>query len=206
MTEARPPRCPGTAGSRAACQGADDGRDGAGSPDRRGGPAAEAVLRSRVAAEGDGYQAPGPRGLARNGHGTVGGWRVPSEPFTTAGHGIIGMRERAHLCGGKFSARPLAEGGFQVTASLPLPAMPCAEATAWSIPAQPLTGAPRLAVGLTAGVAATISVAVADDQALVRVGFCGIIAATEGLTVVGQAANGAEAVAVARGRPPRRGA
>jgi signal transduction histidine kinase len=66
---------------------------------------------------------------ARNGHGTVGGWRVPSEPPATAGHGIIGMRERAHLCGGKFSARPLAEGGFQVTASLPLPAMPRAEAT-----------------------------------------------------------------------------
>jgi DNA-binding NarL/FixJ family response regulator len=48
----------------------------------------------------------------------------------------------------------------------------------------------------------TISVAVADDQALVRIGFCGIIAATEGLTVVGEAANGEEAVAVARaGRP-----
>ena len=43
----------------------------------------------------------------------------------------------------------------------------------------------------------TISVAVADDQALVRVGFCGIIAATPGFAVVGQAANGAEAVAVA---------
>jgi signal transduction histidine kinase len=67
---------------------------------------------------------------ARNGHGTVGGWRVPTEPPATAGHGIIGMRERAHLCGGKFSARPLAEGGFQVTASLPLPTMPRAEATA----------------------------------------------------------------------------
>ena len=67
---------------------------------------------------------------ARNGHGTVSGWRVPSEPPAIAGHGIIGMRERAHLCGGKFSARPLAEGGFQVTASLPLPAMPRAEATA----------------------------------------------------------------------------
>jgi DNA-binding NarL/FixJ family response regulator len=48
----------------------------------------------------------------------------------------------------------------------------------------------------------TISVAVADDQALVRVGFCGIIAATEGLTVVGEAANGAEAVAVARASHP----
>ena len=48
----------------------------------------------------------------------------------------------------------------------------------------------------------TISVAVADDQALVRVGFCGIINATDGLTVVGEAANGAEAVAVARAARP----
>jgi DNA-binding NarL/FixJ family response regulator len=48
----------------------------------------------------------------------------------------------------------------------------------------------------------TISVAVADDQALVRVGFCGIIAATDGLTVVGEAPNGAEAVAVARSARP----
>jgi DNA-binding NarL/FixJ family response regulator len=48
----------------------------------------------------------------------------------------------------------------------------------------------------------TISVAVADDQALVRVGFCGIIAATPGLSVVGEAANGAEAVTVARAVRP----
>jgi DNA-binding NarL/FixJ family response regulator len=48
----------------------------------------------------------------------------------------------------------------------------------------------------------TISVAVADDQALVRVGFCGITAATPGLAVVGEAANGAEAVEVARSARP----
>jgi DNA-binding NarL/FixJ family response regulator len=48
----------------------------------------------------------------------------------------------------------------------------------------------------------TISVAVADDQALVRVGFCGIVAATQGLAVVGEAANGAEAVKVARSVRP----
>jgi DNA-binding NarL/FixJ family response regulator len=48
----------------------------------------------------------------------------------------------------------------------------------------------------------TISVAVADDQALVRVGFCGIIAATPGFSVVGEAANGAEAVAVAQAARP----
>jgi signal transduction histidine kinase len=71
-----------------------------------------------------------PAAVGANPTRTVSGWRVPSEPPASAGHGIIGMRERAHLCGGKFSARPLAEGGFQVTASLPLPAMPRAEATA----------------------------------------------------------------------------
>jgi DNA-binding NarL/FixJ family response regulator len=48
----------------------------------------------------------------------------------------------------------------------------------------------------------TISVAVADDQALVRIGFCGIVAATPGLVVVGEAANGAEAVTVARSAKP----
>jgi DNA-binding NarL/FixJ family response regulator len=48
----------------------------------------------------------------------------------------------------------------------------------------------------------TISVAVADDQALVRAGFCGIISATQGFTVVGEAANGAEAIEVAESAQP----
>jgi DNA-binding NarL/FixJ family response regulator len=47
-----------------------------------------------------------------------------------------------------------------------------------------------------------IRVVVADDQALVRVGFCGIIAATPGLAVVGEAGNGAEAVEAARQTRP----
>jgi len=48
----------------------------------------------------------------------------------------------------------------------------------------------------------TLRVVVADDQALVRVGFCGIIAATPGFDVVGEAGNGAEAVAAARQTRP----
>jgi DNA-binding NarL/FixJ family response regulator len=48
----------------------------------------------------------------------------------------------------------------------------------------------------------TLRVVVADDQALVRVGFCGIIAATPGFTVVGEAGNGAEAVETARRTRP----
>ena len=38
------------------------------------------------------------------------------------GHGLIGMRERAHLYGGEFSAGPDEGGGFRVRARLPVPA------------------------------------------------------------------------------------
>jgi len=47
-----------------------------------------------------------------------------------------------------------------------------------------------------------LRVVVADDQALVRVGFCGIIAATPGFAVVGEAGNGAEAVGAVRRTKP----
>jgi DNA-binding NarL/FixJ family response regulator len=50
--------------------------------------------------------------------------------------------------------------------------------------------------------AGPLRVVVADDQALVRVGFCGIIAATAGFAVVGEAGNGAEAVEIARRTGP----
>jgi hypothetical protein len=102
------------------------GPSAAGQQDQAGQPAGS-MIAAAVAVSSTADVVPRAE-AARNGHRTVGGWRVPSEPPATAGHGIIGMRERAHLCGGKFSARPLAEGGFQVTASLPLPAMPRAEA------------------------------------------------------------------------------
>jgi DNA-binding NarL/FixJ family response regulator len=48
----------------------------------------------------------------------------------------------------------------------------------------------------------TLRVVVADDQALVRVGFRGIIDATPGFTVVGEAGNGQEAVEVTRQARP----
>jgi DNA-binding NarL/FixJ family response regulator len=53
-----------------------------------------------------------------------------------------------------------------------------------------------------AGPPAPIRVLVADDQELVRAGFCVILEAAEDISVVGEAANGAEAVAaVAAHRP-----
>ena len=39
-----------------------------------------------------------------------------------SGYGITGMRERAALLGGDFSAGPLPGGGFRVAARLPVPA------------------------------------------------------------------------------------
>ena len=48
----------------------------------------------------------------------------------------------------------------------------------------------------------TLRVLVADDQALVRAGFRGIVAATPGFTVVGEAGNGSEAVEQARRHRP----
>ncbi|BAG23824.1 putative two-component system sensor kinase [Streptomyces griseus subsp. griseus NBRC 13350] len=41
-----------------------------------------------------------------------------------AGHGVLGMRERAAMLGGELTAAPLPDGGYEVTALLPVPAAP----------------------------------------------------------------------------------
>jgi signal transduction histidine kinase len=46
--------------------------------------------------------------------------RTLGVPVAGTGHGIIGMRERANLCGGDFTAGALPGGGFEVNATLPL--------------------------------------------------------------------------------------
>jgi signal transduction histidine kinase len=75
---------------------------------------ADEVLAVRVTDDGGGSPALVPAGIRAGMPG-----RVPMAAGT--GHGIIGMRERANLCGGEFSAGRLPAGGFQVTAVLPLP-------------------------------------------------------------------------------------
>jgi signal transduction histidine kinase len=47
----------------------------------------------------------------------------------TVGHGLRGMRERAAAAGGTIDIGPLPEGGFRVTASLPLDAQAAAKTT-----------------------------------------------------------------------------
>jgi signal transduction histidine kinase len=60
-----------------------------------------------VAREGDGHAA------ACEGDGHAAAWEG-------GGHGIVGMRERVALLNGDFSAGPRPDGGFRVTARLPL--------------------------------------------------------------------------------------
>jgi DNA-binding NarL/FixJ family response regulator len=57
---------------------------------------------------------------------------------------------------------------------------------------------PRDAVAGERAAGDPVRVLVVDDQELVRAGFCVILDATEGISVVGEAGNGADAVAAAR--------
>ena len=84
------------------------------------------------------------------------------------GHGLVGMRERATMLGGSLEAGPAGDGGFRVTAVLPL-----------SSPG---------------GGAVTIRVIVADDQGMVRSGFSILLNAQPDIEVVGEAVNGQEAI------------
>jgi signal transduction histidine kinase len=52
-------------------------------------------------------------------HITDTGWGPPATP-TTGGHGVLGMRERAVASGGELDAGPAHDGGFEVTARLPV--------------------------------------------------------------------------------------
>lgn len=53
--------------------------------------------------------------------------QVEAASVAGSGHGLIGMRERAHACGGKVTAGPSPDGGYLVHAVLPIPSVPTAE-------------------------------------------------------------------------------
>ena len=101
-------------------------------------------------------------------------------------HGIVGMRERATVFGGTLDAGPV----------------PGRRVPGGGVPArsgQPATGR-AAGAGVSGGM--TIGVVVADDQATVRAGFRLLIESEPDLVVLGEAANGAEAVAVASRTAP----
>ncbi|MCW6010998.1 sensor histidine kinase [Micromonospora sp. CPCC 205371] len=45
----------------------------------------------------------------------------PAPSTSEVGHGLLGMRERVAMLGGKLTTGPTADGGFEVTANLPAP-------------------------------------------------------------------------------------
>ena len=49
------------------------------------------------------------------------GTSAPGPASESGGRGLLGMRERAELLGGHLTAGPAPEGGFRVSAELPLP-------------------------------------------------------------------------------------
>lgn len=48
----------------------------------------------------------------------------PVKPSPGAGHGITGMRERVAMLNGEMTAEPTTEGGYEVTAFIPVQAAP----------------------------------------------------------------------------------
>jgi signal transduction histidine kinase len=56
----------------------------------------------------------------RDDGGTTGTLRASARRMSAPGHGLIGMRERVQLYGGRMEAGPMIGGGFQVEAVLPL--------------------------------------------------------------------------------------
>ncbi len=104
--------------------------------------------------------------------------RGPGHADTSAGHGLAGMRERAVALGGSLSAGAAESGGFRRA----------------SAPANRRQG--------ETVVSDRIRVLVADDQALVRGGFRVLVDSASDLETVGEAADGAEALALVRELKP----
>jgi signal transduction histidine kinase len=73
---------------------------------RHGGPTAQVAIDYRGAAVAIEISDPGPGARARSGE-------------NGPGHGLIGMRERVAVFGGRFTAGPQPGGGFRLTATLP---------------------------------------------------------------------------------------
>ena len=109
---------------------------------------------------------------------------------TGRGYGLLGMRERVATLGGQLHTGPDPAGGFLVSAVLPTrpPPWRCRSITASSADRSGMTEQPR----------PPLRVLIADDQAVVRLGFAALLASQPDLQVVGAVGDGRAAVQQAR--------
>ena len=125
-------------------------------------------------------------------------------PNNSHGFGLFSIRERAELLGGKLTVASGSGRGMRVTVSLPLPPELPGTANA------PGAAAPTAGRRHTSrpkerrpGVSAQpIRVVFADDHRTVREGLVSLLRSQGGLTIVGEAENGAEAVACVKRLKP----
>ena len=98
------------------------------------------------------------------------------------GFGLFSLREQAALAGGSLRTEPAADGGFAATLTLPAEDMPDARRTAAEQP-DTADDAPE-----------ALRVMIVDDHRIVRGALAGLLRGTDGIEVVGEAADGQEAV------------
>jgi len=115
---------------------------------------------------------------------------------TEGGFGLLGIRERLELVGGRLEIASAPREGSRFVLTVPLPVVP-AEGMA---PRPPV--APRGEVQRASPAAPRLRVLVVDDRALVRRGFATLLAGEPDLTVVGEAANGQMAIELTRQLAP----
>jgi CheY-like chemotaxis protein len=112
----------------------------------------------------------------------------------TEGLGLFSIRERLELLGGSVRVSTRAEGGARVEMAIPLQAVSGKNTPPLPADAGYLSGAPITARGASG----EIRVLLADDHEMVRQGLGALLHGQSGFRVVGEASNGAEAIALAQ--------
>jgi signal transduction histidine kinase len=110
----------------------------------------------------------------------------PAAARTARTLGLVSMKERAELFGGDFRFVSSPGGGAEVRVTVPRAGV------ALNAPAPARSPAPG--ASLRSGPVRLLRVALADDHALVREGCARLLEESPGIQVVGQAANGPEAI------------
>ena len=114
---------------------------------------------------------------------------------TGPGFGLISIRERLELLGGRMEIDSTPGNGSRFTLTAPLGRLAAKEAPAAAAPVPPAPSKPAVPAPRAAG--AKITVLIADDHAVVREGLRRLLTHERGIEIVGEAADGEEALRLA---------